>query len=97
MASNNNELHEIALENLNLLVKEEKNITSSIFVTDGKKLDVVKDDKNGYDTMFTLKELEYPIYFTFHHFMTIITDNNEISYRKRKELLGILDDIFDSL
>ena len=29
--------------------------------------------------------------------MTIITDNNEISYRKRKELLGILDDIFDSL
>ena len=97
MALNNNELHEIALENLNLLVKEEKNITSSIFVTDGKKLDVVKDDKNGYDTMFTLKELEYPIYFTFQHFMTIITDNNEISYRKRKELLGILDDIFDSL
>ena len=97
MALNNNELHEIALENLNLLVKEEKNITSSIFVTDGKKLDVVKDDQNGYDTMFTLKELEYPIYFTFHHFMTIITDNNEISYRKRKELLRILDDIFDSL
>ena len=57
MALNNNELHEIALKNLNLLVKEEKNITSSVFVSDGKKLDVVKDDQNGYDTMFTLKEL----------------------------------------
>lgn len=96
MASNNNELHEIALENLNLLVKEEKNITKSVFVSDGKKLDVVKE-QNGYDTMFTLKELEYPVYFTFQHFMNVIVDRNDLSYRRRKELLGILDDIFDSL
>lgn len=96
MASNNNELHEIALDNLNLLVREEKNITKSVFVSDGKKLDVVKD-QNGYDTMFTLKELEYPIYFTFQHFMNVIVDRNDLSYRRRKELLGILDDIFDSL
>ena len=96
MASNNNGLHEIALENLNLLVREEKNITKSVFVSDGKKLDVVKD-QNGYDTMFTLKELEYPIYFTFQHFMNVIVDRNDLSYRRRKELLGILDDVFDSL
>tara|TARA_Y100001970_G_C14134947_1_gene803770 strand:- start:545 stop:1174 length:630 start_codon:yes stop_codon:yes gene_type:complete len=96
MASNNNELHEIALENLNLLVREEKNITKSVFVSDGKKLDVVKD-QNGYDTMFTLKELEYPVYFTFQHFMNVIVDRNDLSYRRRKELLGILDDVFDSL
>ena len=96
MASNNNELHEIALDNLNLLVREEKNITKSVFVSDGKKLDVVKD-QNGYDTMFTLKELEYPVYFTFQHFMNVIVDRNDLSYRRRKELLGILDDVFDSL
>ena len=96
MASNNNGLHEIALENLNLLVREEKNITKSVFVSDGKKLDVVKD-QNGYDTMFTLKELEYPVYFTFQHFMNVIVDRNDLSYRRRKELLGILDDVFDSL
>ena len=96
MALNNNELHEIALENLNLLVKEEKNITKSVFVSDGKKLDVVKD-QNGYDTMFTLKELEYPVYFTFQHFMNVIVDRNDLSYRRRKELLRILDDVFDSL
>lgn len=96
MASNNNELHEIALENLNLLVREEKNITKSVFVSDGKKLDVVKE-QNGYDTMFTLKELEYPVYFTFQHFMNVIVDRNDLSYRRRKELLGILDDVFDSL
>mgnify|MGYP000647451450 CR=1 FL=1 len=97
MASNNNELHEIALENLNLLVREEKNITKSVFVSDGKKLDVVKDDQNGYDTMFTLKALEYPIYFTFQHFMNVIMERNDLSYRRRKELLRILDDVFDSL
>ena len=97
MASNNNELHEIALDNLNLLVREEKHITTSVFVSDGKKLDVVKDDQNGYDTMFTLKELEYPVYFTFQNFMNVIVDRNDLSYRRRKELLGILDDIFDSL
>ena len=71
MATNNNGLHEIALENLNLLVREEKNITKSVFVSDGKKLDVVKD-QNGYDTMFTLKELEYrPLVFLF----LLITQN----------------------
>ena len=96
MATNNNELHEIALENLNLLVREEKNIATSVFVSDGKKLDVVKE-QNGYDTMFTLKELEYPVYFTFQHFMNVIVDRNDLSYRRRKELLGILDDVFDSL
>ena len=47
--------------------------------------------------MFTLKELEYPVYFTFQHFMNVIVDRNDLSYRRRKELLGILDDVFDSL
>ena len=95
MALNDSVLHEIAINNLNLLVKEDKNITTSLFACNGKELNIV--DKDNFDSVYTLKEIEYPIYFTFNHFMTIITDNNEISYRKRKELLGILDDILTAL
>ena len=88
-------MNDIAIHNLNLLVKEDKHITTSLFVCNGKELNIV--DKGNFDAVYTLKEIEYPIYFTFNHFMTIITDNNEISYRKRKELLGILDGIFHAL
>ena len=95
MTLNDSVLHEIAINNLNLLVKEDKNITTSLFACNGKELNIV--DKDNFDSVYTLKEIEYPIYFTFNHFMTIITDNNEISYRKRKELLGILDDILTAL
>ena len=41
----------------------------------------------GYDPINKLSSLEYPIYFTFHYLLNLITDDNSLSYQYRINLL----------
>tara|TARA_Y100000590_G_C15719309_1_gene1012973 strand:- start:1541 stop:2365 length:825 start_codon:yes stop_codon:yes gene_type:complete len=75
-------MNTIALDNLKI-INEYKN--NYYLIADGNKLSLI--DKNDYDPINKLSSLEYPIYFTFHYLLNLITDDNSLSYQYRINLL----------
>ena len=54
-------------------------------IADGNKLSLI--EKNDYDPVNKLSSLEYPIFFSFHHLLNLISDDNSLSYQYRINLL----------
>ena len=64
------ELDKTAIENLKLLNDLNDNLKECQLVIDGNKL--TKSVDENYDTIINLRELEYPIYFTFNQLLNSI-------------------------
>ena len=68
----------IALENIKTLINYNENF---YLISDGNQLSLVEKDE--YDPVNKLSSLEYPIYFTYHHLLTIVSEDSSLSYQKR--------------
>ena len=88
-------LDEVALANLKVLNEEPSDETKYILMASGNVLSVIEDD--NYDTISSVKDLEYPIYFTYHHIFNILLYDTSISYYHRKYLLEQIDRSLDNL
>ena len=77
----------IALENIKTLINYNENF---YLISDGNQLSLVEKDE--YDPVNKLSLLEYPIYFTYHHLLTIVSEDSSLSYQKRKVILENIDD-----
>ena len=49
-------------------------------------------ERENYDLINKLEELEYPVYFTYNQILTYIELDNSLQYRNKKMLLDIIDD-----
>ena len=59
-------------------------------IADGNKLSLV--EKNDFNPVDKLSSLEYPIYFTYHHLLNVIVDDQSLSYQKKQSMLETIDD-----
>ena len=82
-------MNTIALDNLKI-INEYQN--SYYLIADGNKLSLI--GKDDYDPINRLSSLEYPILFSFHYLLNLITDDNSLSYQYK---INLLEDIDDSL
>ena len=88
-----NTMNMIAYDNLNIL-NEDKFMTHYL-IADGNKLSLI--EKDDYDSLKKLGSLEYPIHFTYHHLMNMITDDASLSYCHRKYLIEKIIASLDNL
>lgn len=84
-------MNTIAFDNITLLLNEE--YKTKYLISNNNKLELV--DKNNQE--LCLKDLEYPIYFTYNHILNEISENGDIAYLTKKRLLRMIDLSMDSL
>ena len=86
-------LEEIAFHNLEFLNKKED------FLANRYKIDKNRFIKEDDDTVYTLDDLEYPIFFTFHQLINHVHSSyNQHFYGKtKKELLNMFEIALDTL
>lgn len=91
------ELNEIALNNLKLLNNLNHNLKECQLVIEGNKLSESSDE--NYDKIVNLRELEYPIYYTFNQILNSIRYSNlyKIEGYSTKDLLYLMDNAIDSI
>jgi hypothetical protein len=91
------ELNEIALNNLKLLNNLNHNLKECQLVIEGNKLSKSTDE--NYDKIVNLRELEYPIYYTFNQILNSIRYSNlyKIEGYSTKDLLYLMDNAIDSI
>ena len=67
------------------------------FVIDGNT--ITDSDDNNYEGIVSLKELEYPIYFSFHQLFTSIRYSNlyKINNYKTKDIIKLMDYSLDTI
>jgi hypothetical protein len=89
------ELDKTAIENLKLLNDLNDNLKECQLVIDGNKL--TKSVDENYDTIINLRELEYPIYFTFNQLLNSIRYSNlyKIEGYSTKDLIRLMDNAID--
>ena len=75
-------MNTIAFDNLKIINNYNNN---NYLIADGNLLSLI--EKDDYDPVNKLSSLEYPIYFTFHHLLNLILDDNSLSYQYRINLL----------
>mgnify|MGYP003335387443 CR=1 FL=1 len=84
-----NKMNKIVFANLGLL---------DIYLQDQKLIsedcELTLIDKDDYDTVSKVKELEYPIYYTYNEILNIISYDNDLSYSKK---VDYLERVYDSL
>jgi len=90
-------LDSIAIKNLETLVSLNNKIEEYQLVIDGYEITRSEDD--NYEGIFSLKELEYPIYFSFNQLLNSIRYSNlyKIEGYKTNELLHLMDDSIDKV
>ncbi len=83
-------LSEVAVKNL-LFLSETDAFLANQYKLDNKEF--ITSDKDTYDTIYSFKELEYPIYFTFHQLMNHIHSSYESTIHgyTRQELLSFMN------
>uniref|UniRef100_A0A6C0FD92 Uncharacterized protein n=1 Tax=viral metagenome TaxID=1070528 RepID=A0A6C0FD92_9ZZZZ len=84
-----NKMNKIVFGNLGLLdiyLQDQK------LISEGCELTLI--DKDDYDTVSKVKELEYPIYYTYNEILNIISYDNDLSYSKK---VDYLEKVYDSL
>lgn len=84
-----NKMNKIVFANLGLLdiyLQDQK------LISEGCELTLI--DKDDYDTVSMVKELEYPIYYTYNEILNIISYDNDLSYSKK---VDYLERVYDSL
>jgi hypothetical protein len=84
-------MNTIAIDNLKLLNEEPDD---KYLISEDLQLSFI--DKSEYDSVNSLKLLEYPIYFTFHHIMNHIEYDGDLSYGQKKYLLRQIEYALDN-
>ena len=82
-------MNKTAIANLGLLdvyLPEQK------LISEGCELSLI--DRDDYDTVSKVKDLEYPIYYTYSEILNLISYDNDLSYKKR---LNYLERLYESL
>ena len=79
-------LEQVAIQNLVFLSDNEKFLENK-YKLQGKKF--ISSDEDTFDTIYSCKELEFPLYFTFHQVMNHIHNSykDDVCGYNRKELL----------
>ena len=92
-----NNMDSIALNNLKLINNLGENPQDFNLVVNGKELSI-SDDEN-YDGIFSLKELEYPVFFSFNQLFNSMRFNSyhKIDGNKISFVLDLLDESIDKL
>ena len=92
-----NNMDSIALNNLKIINNLGEDPQDFNLVVDGKELSI-SDDEN-YDGIFSLKELEYPIFFSFNQLFNSMKFNSyhKIEGNKISSILDILNGSIDKL
>jgi hypothetical protein len=90
-------LNNIAISNLELLCDLDDNIEEYNLVVDGNNIQRSTDE--NYDGIFSLRELEYPIYFSFHQLLNSLRYSNlyRIEDYKTSEIIQLLDESIDKV
>lgn len=88
-------LNQIAISNLELLCDLGDNIEEYNLVVDGNNIQRSTDE--NYDGIFSLRELEYPIYFSFHQLLNSLRYSNLycVENYKTSEIIQLLDGSID--
>jgi len=86
-------MNQIAYDNLKLL--DTKYSDALFLMSDNNILSLI--EKDDFDTCSQIKFLEYPLYFTYHQILNIIQYDNDISYKKKRVLLSMIDNSLDNL
>jgi len=85
-------LDSIALNNLSLLVKEEKNsFTNNRFILQKNKM--IDNEDENIDVVYSLNDLENTIYFTFNQCMDILYKNETDMFIMLHSLFNALDTV----
>ena len=83
-------LDDIALNNLSLLVKDEKNsFTNNRFILQKNKM--IENNDENIDVVYSLNDLENTLYFTFNHCMGILRKSETDVFIMLHSLFNALD------
>ena len=90
------DLCKVAVDNLLFLSKRDN------FITNKYKLNHLRfesSEDDTFDTIYSLKELEYPLYFTINQLLNEIHTSYEyyIQGYHRKDIINMLDDVIEML
>ncbi len=90
-------MNSVALNNLNIINSFEGDINNFNLIVDGKELSI-SDDEN-YDGIFSLKELEYPVFYSFNQLFNSIKFcyYHRIEGNKISDILVLLNNSIDSV
>ena len=91
------QLNQQAVQNLKLLRELSDTISEYQLVIDGNKITQSEDE--NYEGIFSLKELEYPIYFSFHQLFNSLRYSNlyKIDDYRTRDILLIMDDAIEKI
>ena len=87
----------LAVKNLRILESLSGDPQSFNLIVDGKKLSISEDD--NYDGLINLKELEFPIYFSFNQILNSLKYSgfNRIDGYKTGDLIKLIDESIDNI
>ena len=90
-------LDETAVNNLKILNDLNTNLNECQLVIDGNKISKSTDE--NYDKIINLRELEYPIYYTFNQLLNSIRYSTlyKIENYKTKDLIRLMDNAIDCI
>ena len=90
------ELDKTSIANLLLLQDKDKLMKSKYKIISNQ---LVANDEDSFDTVYSYKELEYPVYFTFHQIMNHVRYSYNTKYfnYSKKALLKMLLNVIDNL
>ena len=90
------ELDKTCIANLLLLQDKDKLMKSKYKIISNQ---LVANDEDSFDTVYSYKELEYPVYFTFHQIMNHVRYSYNTRYfdYSKKALLKMLLNVIDNL
>ena len=90
-------MNKIAVQNLELIIDLDDNIDEYNIIIEGNKISQSTDE--NYEGLVELRELEYPIYFSFHQLMNSIRYSNfyKIEGYRTKELIDLIDEAIEKL
>jgi hypothetical protein len=84
-------LDETAINNLKILSKYNKK--NDLLTIKNKKQIFVHEKESDYESVNSISDLEYPIYFSFNHLFTMYKKTNH----NRSELLFLMDDALSNI
>jgi len=92
----NKDLCKVAMDNLIFLSKRDNFITNKYKLN---HLSFESSEEETFDTIYSLKELEYPLYFTINQLLNEIHTSYEyyIQSYHRKDIINMLDDVVEML
>ena len=89
-------LEEIALSNLEILSHPTK-FSANKFRLENNEM--ISNDDDTFDTIYSLDDLEFPVYFTFHQLMNHVHSSYKTKYNgyTRLQLIELMNDALENL